>query len=99
MKKVTLLFVMFITLTLVSLVETVSGFVLWWALPRGGGKWALTEPEFWGLSRETWLFLHDWGAVLLVALVVVHILLHWRWVINMFKKYFAFINLRKTKPG
>jgi len=62
-------------------VEVISGIVLALA-PEGyrGGR----NPAYgwmWLLERHTWLWLHNWFAVLLVVGVIVHLALHWRWIV------------------
>lgn len=55
----------------------ISGIVLYAILPEGvrfGGR-AL----FMGLSRNGWMDLHNHAGFLLVALIVLHLLLHWRY--------------------
>jgi len=87
-------YIMFILLTVFSIIVTVSGFVLWLVLPRGqqgfrGGQSLLTpEAEFMSLSRDTWLSLHDWISVALIAIAVVHIVVHRRWIAYMTRKLF-----------
>jgi hypothetical protein len=69
------------------LFEIVSGFVLWLILPRGEGKRGGTEGTFiW--NRETWIDLHDWFAVALLVIFVIHLILHWKWIVYMTKKVF-----------
>ncbi len=34
-----------------------------------------------GLSRGTWSDLHTWASLVMIAGVVVHIALHWRWIV------------------
>jgi len=66
------------------LIVALSGFVLWRILPRGSGK---AGNSFWFL-REDWLAMHDWGAVLLVFFILVHLILNWVWIRSMFKFVF-----------
>ena len=92
MRKATRNYIMFVALLLLGLFETLSGFVLWFALPReGGGRRgvdSISQDAFWSLSRPTWTELHDWVAVALLAVVVIHIVLHWRWIVYMTKSFF-----------
>jgi hypothetical protein len=88
MKKSVYLFTLVGLLILTGLVETISGFVLWFALPSGGGRKAL-ELSYLGLSRHTWIDIHDWVAIALMIIVVVHLLLHWKWVYRMIKQLFG----------
>jgi preprotein translocase subunit SecY len=40
-------------------------------------------------DRTTWDMLHTWSGVVLVSAAVVHFAIHWRWVKNVTKKFFA----------
>lgn len=69
------------------LVEAVTGFVLWLVLPHGGyqgGRNPLYGQTF-ILSRDGWLSLHDWFALVMVLGVVIHLVLHRRWIYCMFR--------------
>ncbi len=88
MRKATRNYVVGLIMFLLALFEVVSGFVLWLVLPRGGGymggRGSITEATFlW--SRDTWLDLHNWVAVALLVIVVLHLILHWRWIVHMTK--------------
>jgi cytochrome b subunit of formate dehydrogenase len=61
----------------------ISGFVLKYALPRGSGR-LLGENTFLGLLREDWLSMHNVTAVLIVIFILIHLLLNWAWIKNMF---------------
>ena len=75
-----------ISMAILSLAEAVSGFVLWFGFPAGEGGGGhgfgrgLGNLTFWELSRHTWIDIHDWVAVALVALVGIHVILHWKWI-------------------
>ena len=78
---------------LLGLVMATSGFILWLAFEsgNGGGRRGVGGPgndTFWGVSKHTWIDLHDWVAVTLLVFVAVHIYLHWKWIIRMLKRYF-----------
>ncbi len=85
MKKSIYLFGLVIVLGIAGLIEAISGYVLWFALPSGGGRRGL-ESVFLGLERHSWIELHDWAAIVLTAAVIVHLLLHWKWVVSMVKR-------------
>jgi len=88
MRKSDFLFILAFLLFLLSLLEAVSGFILWLVIPRGGGGGGGregVEQVFWNLTRTNWIDIHDWAAVALLALVIVHIILHWKWISRMFK--------------
>ena len=86
-----------IFMALLGLAEAVSGFVLWLGFPDrggggghrlGGGGGGLGNLTFWELSRHTWIDIHDWVAVALVALVIIHVILHWKWIVRMARLIF-----------
>ncbi|HMP75016.1 MAG TPA: DUF4405 domain-containing protein [Kiritimatiellia bacterium] len=55
-----------------------TGFILRYRLPpgsRGGGGLSI-----WDWSRHDWGDLHTWLAYTVCGLVVLHLLLHWRWL-------------------
>lgn len=62
----------------------VSGFVLWFALPRGSGKLG----DSFILEREDWLFMHDWTGAILVVLIFIHLILNWVCITSMMKSLF-----------
>ena len=39
-----------------------------------------------GLSRGTWSDLHTLGSLVMITGIVVHVALHWKWIIGMTKK-------------
>lgn len=90
MKKSGILFVLVLILSVLGLIETLTGFVLWFALPHEGGRQGV-EQIFWGLSRNTWVSIHNRVAILLIVVVLIHVFLHWKWIMRMFKTYCPFI--------
>jgi hypothetical protein len=90
MKKTKLQFGLVLTLIGLGVVEAFSGFVLWLALPSGGGLGRRgIEQVFWTLSRRTWIDIHDWVAVVLTAIVVIHLGMHWKWIFRMTRSFFT----------
>ncbi len=91
MRKSAQNYIIFIGLFALGLIEAVSGFILWFALPRGGGyggRFSGGGAEFWSLSRHTWIDIHNWTAIAIVALIIIHLILHWKWIVYMTKKPF-----------
>jgi NAD-dependent dihydropyrimidine dehydrogenase PreA subunit len=65
----------------------VSGIVF--LLPSG---WVSTEggdPSMLGVAMTAWRTLHEWSSLIMVGGVLLHTVLHWRWVVVMTKKTFA----------
>ena len=92
MSKVRMLYAVVAASFVTFLVEAVSGFVLWLALPNGSGG-----GRGWGgglggesfiFDRHTWLAIHDWFAVILVVLVAVHVAMHWKWIVRTTRSLF-----------
>ena len=52
------------------------GILLGWALPAGPGQ----EKYFWTLHRHQWGDVHLWFSILFLAFLVVHLVLHWKWI-------------------
>ena len=95
MRKATRNYLVGIFMFLLALFEGVSGLVLWLVLPKGGGyrgnRGPLAEATFlW--SRDTWIDLHDWVGVALAVIVVIHVILHWNWIVHMTKRYLGKTN-------
>jgi hypothetical protein len=86
MRKATRNYLLALVMALLALCQAVSGFVLW-VLPRGymGGRGA-DGTFIW--PRDSWINIHDWTAVALVIIVLVHVILHWRWIVWMTRSYF-----------
>lgn len=86
------------TLALAGAVFLVAtGFILEYLLPPGSGRLG-TEGHgvgpggmhrpillLWGLTRHEWGDIHFWIALSLLAVLSVHLALHWRWIVTMVK--------------
>lgn len=72
-----------------------TGFLLRYILPPGSGRLigegsglkTASRPItlLWGLTRQEWGAIHFWISVILMAILAMHLLFHWRWIIAMFK--------------
>jgi len=40
---------------------------------------------FWTIPRDIWIDIHDWAAVALLVVVIIHVILHWQWIVHMSK--------------
>jgi quinol-cytochrome oxidoreductase complex cytochrome b subunit len=84
------------------LFEFMSGIILWFVLPSGQGWRFSSTATVLGLDRHTWIDLHDWAALVLTAVVVVHIVMHWKWILRQTRAYLSSArrvpDVRKT-PG
>ncbi len=62
-----------------------TGYILRFALPPRTNR----THELWGLSRHEWGGIHFWISVALIAVVFVHIALHWEWIVSMVLRRFG----------
>ena len=60
---------------------TTTGILTRYVLPPGSGRYA----TLWGLDRHGWGDIHFWVAVVLLGVLALHLVLHWRWVVCMVK--------------
>lgn len=68
--------------------ETLSGLVMMFVLTGGyqGGR----NPGYGRtliLDRHGWETLHAWGGLLMAAMVLLHVIMHWRWIVGMARSY------------
>jgi hypothetical protein len=67
-----------------------TGFVLRYMLPPGSGgavgmhgAGAREYLTLWGLTRHEWGDVHYWASLALMALLALHLVLHWSWIASM----------------
>jgi hypothetical protein len=94
MKKWVQNYILFVIMFLLGLFQAVSGFLLWMVIPGGhrgfgiGRGSQLTDANIlW--SRYTWIELHDWVAVALLVMLIIHIIRHRKWVFYATRKVFS----------
>ena len=94
MRKATRNYLLALIMFLLALFQAVSGFVLWLVLPRGDGGFmggrgtGIGEEAAFLWDRHTWIYIHEWVAVSLLVLLVIHLILHWKWIVYITKKPF-----------
>lgn len=54
-----------------------TGVLIRYVLPPGSGHFS----QLWGMDRHQWGQIHLWIAVALLSTVVLHLFLHWHWVV------------------
>ena len=54
-----------------------TGLFLRYILPPGSGK----SLSVWGLTRHEWGDVHFYIAVFIIAILSLHLILHWRWIV------------------
>ncbi|KLK87897.1 hypothetical protein SZ63_07705 [Methanoculleus sediminis] len=77
MKKIAINALVDIGCLITFIPSVISGLVLYLVLPSGGGPgsgWDL----FLDIPRNQWVAMHDNSSLVFAALVIVHLLLHWK---------------------
>lgn len=62
-----------------------TGYILRFPLPPSTNR----TLELWGLSRHEWGALHSWASLGLLAVLFVHLLLHWEWIFATVRRRFT----------
>jgi hypothetical protein len=78
--------VLFVVFFLTSL----SGLIVWLALPSGGyrgGRNPFFNATLLGLTRYAWSDLHLWTGLAMLAVVTVHLALHLKWIVCVVRRY------------
>lgn len=72
------------------LVCAISGIYFLFAPAGGfqGGNNPAWEPNFL-FSRTNWDLLHTWSGVIMIVAAVIHLAIHWRWVVNVSARFFS----------
>ena len=60
----------------------VTGYILRFPLPPGTNKIA----TLWSLTRHEWGTIHSWISFALLSVILVHIVLHWQWIVSVIDK-------------
>ncbi len=81
MRKATLNFIVDAIAFVAFVFLAATGVLVRYVLPPGSGHFA----TLWSMDRHDWGELHFWIAVALLAALALHLLLHWRWIVNMIK--------------
>lgn len=59
-----------------------TGYLLRYPLPPGSNK----SHSLWGLTRHQWGDIHFWISLGLLAVLLVHLALHWNWIVTVIGK-------------
>lgn len=81
MKRPNQNFILDITSFIAFVLLAATGVVMAFVLPPGQGHGS----TIWGLTRHEWGDIHLWIAIGLVALMILHLALHWTWIVCMIK--------------
>ena len=88
MKRITINALVDIACLITFLPSLVSGLVLYFVLPSGGGqgsRWLL----FLGIARDQWLTMHNNSSLVFAGLLIIHLILHWMFFRNIRKCFIS----------
>jgi hypothetical protein len=77
MKRITINALVDIGCLITFIPSIVSGLVLYLVLPEGGGRgsgWT----TYLGITRNQWVTMHNNTSLVFAALLIIHLLLHWK---------------------
>lgn len=70
------------------LIVALTGLIIFFFLPSGvkGGRYL----EFLGITKYTYVQIHNYFGIFMIILVFIHLILHWNWIksvtLSFFKK-------------
>jgi hypothetical protein len=74
-----------ISILIAFLVTAITGLLLWLTIPHGPGTRNLVTL---GLTRQTWIDIHDWAGLGVLLGAAIHIALHWKWISCVADRFF-----------
>ncbi|MEM4703412.1 MAG: DUF4405 domain-containing protein [Candidatus Pacearchaeota archaeon] len=75
-------FLMVISFIVTSITALIIFFFLPSGIPRAGHQ------IFLGTTKRAWSSIHNWSGIIFIILVIIHLILHWNWIISMTKNIF-----------
>jgi cytochrome b subunit of formate dehydrogenase len=90
MTKARVFYIVDVVIGISFIVVAVSGMILFFAGSGGyqGGRNPRYAHEILGISRLLWKDLHDWGGIVMMGGVLVHLAFHWKWMVRMTQRIF-----------
>jgi hypothetical protein len=78
-----------LAVALAFVVTALSGIYFLFFIDGGyqGGQNMAWDPAIL-VSRVTWDLIHTWAGVIMIAAAIVHLAIHWRWVVNVTRRFF-----------
>ncbi|AAM03463.1 TPA: DUF4405 domain-containing protein [Methanosarcina acetivorans] len=63
-----------------------TGLFMYFFIPSGvqRGRYIV----YMGLTKATWVWIHSRIGILMIILVVIHFILHWKWIVCTTKNFF-----------
>lgn len=86
MKRVTINALVDISCLVTFIPSLITGLVLFLVLQSGGGK-GNSWITYLGIARTQWVNLHNYTSLVFAALLIIHLMLHWRFYRNIRKTF------------
>jgi len=88
MSKTRLNFTLDALIAVAFLMSALSGVIFLFAGSGGyqGGENAAFQTTVLGISRWLWSDLHTWASLIMIAGVLLHVVLHWKWITCVVKR-------------
>lgn len=81
MKQTKLNFIIDVVAFVGFVVLTTTGVLMRYILPPGSGRYS----TIWSLDRHEWGDIHFWISLVFFLILALHLVLHWRWIVNVLK--------------
>jgi uncharacterized iron-regulated membrane protein len=92
------------------MISILSSYIIWFVLERGLGAHGATfcrligygsggngaDPIF-GWPRYTWIDIHNWASIILLSIIILHVIIHWSWIVEMMKRTKKYITIPITR--
>ena len=91
MKKAQLNYWLDGVIAMAFMLSALSGMVFMFAGSGGyqGGHNAAFQTTILGISRWVWSDVHTWSSLIMIAGVLLHLVLHWKWILCMTREAFV----------
>jgi hypothetical protein len=80
-------YLMDLILTILFFVVAGTGLFMYFFMPSGipRGRYIV----YMGLTKATWIWIHSRIGILIAIFVVIHIILHWQWIVYTTRRFFT----------
>jgi cytochrome b subunit of formate dehydrogenase len=62
-------------------ITAITGILIFFFMPGGVPQGRFQE--LMGVSKAVWSAMHNWAGIIMMLLSLVHVILHWRWIVSM----------------
>ncbi|MCQ1536787.1 DUF4405 domain-containing protein [Methanosarcina sp. KYL-1] len=86
MNRTKLNYIVDLILTTLFLGVAGTGLLMYFFMPSGipRGKYVV----YMGLTKATWVWIHSRAGILMTIIIVVHLILHWHWIVYTTRNFF-----------